>query len=334
MDQFERYYRFDNIIRRHRLPVSRQVIEKELEISRATFQRMTRELQAFGVPLEFDRDRNGWYYQQGVAFELPGMWFTHGELFALMTAHELLANTEPSLLKDALEPLRKKIDVLMAAEHLGAGELPKRVRIIRVAGRGPGLCFASVARALVERRQLQFDYRARTTSTDSSRTVAPQRLTHYRDNWYLDAWCHERKDLRSFALERVVNARVGEKAARNIATNKLHDHFASAYGIFAGKPIATARLIFSAHRAQWVADEMWHPAQRGLFLPDGRYQLDIPYSHSRELLMDVLKNGADVEIVAPESLRNEAIAHLTAALKKYENGPKAAPVLVFCGVTE
>ena len=115
---------------------------------------MTRELQAFGVPLEFDRERNGWYYQQGVAFELPG------------------------LLKDALEPLRKKIDVLMAAEHLGAGELPKRVRIIRVAGRGPGLCFASVARAGVERRQLQFDYRARTTSTDSSRTVAPQRLTH------------------------------------------------------------------------------------------------------------------------------------------------------------
>ncbi len=319
MNQFERFYRLDKIIRAHRLPVPRKVLEQKLEVSRATMQRLINDLRGYGAPLEYDRERNGWQYKPDVAFELPGLWFSHSELVALMTAHELLANAEPSLLSEALSPLREKIDALMAAEHLGAGELPKRVRIIRVAGRGPGLCFASAAKALVERKQLQFDYHARTTSADSSRTVSPQRLTHYRDNWYLDAWCHERKALRSFALERVANARVSEKPAREIATKKLHDHFATAYGIFAGKPIATARLIFSAHRAQWVAEEMWHPAQQGIFLPDGRYQLDIPYSHSRELLMDILKNGAEVEIIAPESLRNEAIAQLTAALKKYEN---------------
>lgn len=317
MDQFGRYFRFDKIIRSHRKPVPRQVLQDRLGVSRATVQRTIVELRGYGVPLEYDREHNGWYYTPGVAFELPGVWFTHSELFALMTAHELLANTEPSLLKDALAPLRKKIDALMTAEHLGAGELPKRVRIIRLAGRGPGLCFASVARALVEAKQLQFDYRARTTSADSSRTVSPQRLTHYRDNWYLDGWCHERKDLRSFALERIVNARVDVKAARHIATKKLHDHFATAYGIFAGQPIATARLMFSAHRAQWVAEEMWHPAQQGIFLPDGRYQLDLPYSDTRELVMDILKNGNEVEVISPDSLRDEVADKLKSALAQY-----------------
>lgn len=321
MDQFERYYRLDKILRGCRVHVPRQQLEAALEISRATFQRMTEELRDYGVPLEYDREQNGWRYAPGDAVELPGMWFSHSELFALMTAHELLTNAEPSLLNDALSPLRKKIDTLLAKEHLGAGELPKRVRIIRVAGRGPGNCFADVARALVERRQLQFDYRARTgpaSGKDKQRIVSPQRLTHYRDNWYLDAWCHECKELRSFALERIRQAKVSDKPARNIAQQKMHEHFALGYGIFAGKPTNTARLIFSQHRAQWVAEEKWHPAQQGEFLADGRYQLDIPYSGSQELVMEILKNGSDVEVVAPESLRLEVANTLKAALAIYK----------------
>ena len=180
---------------------------------------------------------------------------------------------------------------------------------------------------MVERKQLQFDYTARTTGDDASRKVSPQRLTHYRDNWYLDAWCHDRKALRSFALERIRNARVSRLAARDIDEAKLHEHFASAYGIFAGKPVGIARLIFSAHRAQWVSEESWHPKQVGIFIDDGRYQLDIPYSDTRELMMDILKNGPDVEVVSPMALRIEVQQRLAANLQQYANAPPPKGVL-------
>jgi proteasome accessory factor C len=65
----------------------------------------------------------------------------------------------------------------------------------------------------------------------------------------------------------------------------------------------TAVLRFTAERARWVANEEWHPEQRGEFLPDGRYQLSLPYADPRELIMDILKYGPDVEVVAPDSLR-------------------------------
>jgi len=93
--------------------------------------------------------------------------------------------------------------------------------------------------------------------------------------------------------------------------------FASAYGIFAGTANKMATLRFSRERARWVADERWHPQQSGQFLTDGRYELKIPYRDSRELVMDVLRHGAEVEVVSPETLRAEVCGALTNALGKY-----------------
>jgi proteasome accessory factor C len=334
MDLFHHLYSVHRMLNGRRTPVPRTTVERELGVSRSSVSRIMEKLRGYGAPIEYNRELKGYFYNVANAFELPGLWFSHSELLGLITAHDLLNNAEPGLLSGTLQPLRTKLDKLLSTEKLGAGQLPKRVRIIKLAGRGPGTHFAEVTQALVERKQIQFDYSARTTGADESRKVSPQRLTHYRDNWYLDAWCHERKALRSFALERIRNARVSRMAARDISDTTLHDHFASAYGIFAGKPIATARLIFSAHRAQWVSEETWHPKQVGRFLDDGRYQLDIPYSDSRELMMDILKNGPDVEVVSPIALRRETQERLEATLRQYANGPNCPPIGEFGGVME
>ena len=76
--------------------------------------------------------------------------------------------------------------------------------------------------------------------------------------------------------------------------------------------------MFSAKAARWVADEHWHSQQQGRYLADGRYELKVPYSAARELLMDVLHYGSDAEIVEPQSLREQARTLLTLALGNYE----------------
>ena len=73
----------------------------------------------------------------------------------------------------------------------------------------------------------------------------------------------------------------------------------------------------SPHASRWFADEHWHSQQQGQFLIDGRYELKVPYSNSKELLMDVLKYGPDAEVVEPPSLRNEARILLQLALAGY-----------------
>lgn len=54
--------------------------------------------------------------------------------------------------------------------------------------------FQIVAGAVLQRKRLTIQYYNRDRSQTSEREISPQRLTHYRDNWYLDAWCHQKKD--------------------------------------------------------------------------------------------------------------------------------------------
>lgn len=319
MEFVHRFYKLHNLLKSHRHPISRRDIELRLECAPATAKRMIRKLRDHDAPIESVRGQ-GYRYTAGTAFELPGLWFSPSELVSLLVAQRLLADAEPGLLAGELAPLRQKLERLLNAEHLGGGELSRRVRILRMAGRGVGQHFEPVVLALVQRRRITVAYRSRTYDRSTERTISPQRLVRYRDNWYLDAWCHLRKGLRSFAVERIERAQPLVIPAREIADRALDRHFAASYGIFAGKPTAVAVLRFSAAHARWVADEEWHPQQQGRYLADGCYELRVPYSHPQELVMDVLRHGEHVEVMAPSALRDEVSCRLRAASGLYANG--------------
>jgi predicted DNA-binding transcriptional regulator YafY len=106
--------------------------------------------------------------------------------------------------------------------------------------------------------------------------------------------------------------------ARDIDEAQLDQHLAGSYGIFSGEPKGWATIVFSPKAARWVADEHWHSQQQGRMLPDGRYELKVPYSAARELLMDVLHYGSDAEIVEPASLREQIKSLLALALSNYD----------------
>lgn len=314
----QRIYKLHQLLAAHRYPVPRARLEAELECSRASLTRILAELRDhFDAPIEFDRDAGGYRYSRA-AFELPGLWFTPAELLALFAAQQLLSEAQPGLLEAQLAPLKGRIEKLLEQEHLGSGELARRVKILRMAARQPDTrAFQTVAGATAQRRRLVFSYHGRERDAVTEREVSPQRLVHYRDNWYLDAWCHTRGALRSFALDRIRAARMTDAAAGDLADADLDAHFAGAYGIFAGRPQHTAVLRFTAERARWVADELWHPQQQGRWLEDGRFELAVPYADPRELLLDLLKYGPDVEVAAPDALRQEIAARLKAAAAQY-----------------
>lgn len=321
MDSLQRIYKLHQAISSRRHPVSFQTLQTELECSRATVRRIIAELRLyFDAPLEYSREHNGYHYanEDGQVFELPGLWFSSSQIYALLSVQQLLAQIQPGLLDAQLKPVKERIEKILASNHQGSGELASRVHILRMTGRNVELaCFQIVAGALLQRHSLHIEYHGRGDDKSTSREISPQRLIHYRDNWYLDAWCHTRNALRSFAVERISAAKALPQRCHDIPDAQLDAHYASSYGIFAGEPEHTAVLRFTAERARWVADEHWHPQQQGRYLEDGRYELSIPYSDPRELVMDILKYGPDVEVLAPESLRNAVAERLLQALNNY-----------------
>lgn len=325
MDKIERITALHRILKAARYPVTVKRLQEELGCSRATAYRDLAYLRdALMAPIEGDGEAGFRYAAaESERFELPGLWLSSEELYSLLAAQQLLMRTGGGVLAGALAPLQKRIEGLLA-DHAGVDHWPvERVRVIPHRGRHlDESSFRCVASAVLERKRLAFEYRARSTDERTRRTVSPQRITHYRDNWYLDAWDHERNGLRSFAVDRISNAKVVEEAARDLPDNELNQHLASSYGIFSGEPKGWATIVFSAKTARWVADEQWHSKQEGRFLPDGRYELKVPYSVSRELLMDILHYGADAEIVEPAVLREQAKSLLELALSNYERSSK------------
>ena len=167
--------------------------------------------------------------------------------------------------------------------------------------------FQDVLGALVQRKRLKIRYHGRRRDEESEREISPQRLTQHRNSWYLDAWCHEAEGLRSFALERIREQELLDEAARDVPAEELAAHFDRSYGIFSGPPEHVAKLRFSPEMARWVSEENWHPDQQGAFDPDGSWLLEVPFSGARELIMDIMRYGSEVEVLAPGFLR-EAVA--------------------------
>jgi predicted DNA-binding transcriptional regulator YafY len=233
----------------------------------------------------------------------------------------LLANLGPEgILTPHIQPLMSRLNALLGTGETTADEVRKRVLIIGTARRRLALAhFERVGSALLRRKRLMITYFARGTGKTTEREVSPQRLVHYRENWYLDAWCHLREELRNFAVDSIQHVDVIDKKAREISRTSMDAVLGPGYGIFSGKDLQWATLKFAPHRARWVANEVWHPKQKARFEDDGSFVLELPYADDRELLMDILKYGADVQVLGPEALVSAVASQLELTFAHYGN---------------
>ena len=320
MDKFDRIFQLHAILASRRTPIALENLMARLECSRSTVLRTISTLKDhLNAPVIFDKGTGGYKYDrsQGEAYELPGLWFSAHELQALAVMRRLLKDAGGGLLEEHLGPLAKRLDELTRHRRLNLGEAATRLRFPALAARPAGEAFKTVASATLQRRKLWMEYHARSTDEHSERTVSPQRIVHYREAWYLDAWDERRDALRSFSIDRIRHATVLDEPAIDVPEADLDAHYASAYGIFGGKADKVAVLRFTPESARWVADEQWHPEQKGTWLADGSYELVIPYRESRELVMDVMRHGADAVVVAPEELLEEVAEELRRAAGQY-----------------
>jgi predicted DNA-binding transcriptional regulator YafY len=322
MDRTERFYKIDQLLNDRRSTPMEALIE-ELGVSRATVKRDIEYMRdRLNAPITWDRSLHGYRFDRSQPgsekYGLPGLWFNDQEIFALLTMHQLLSNLGNGLLGPHIEPLLARLNALLGSQDDSAEEIRKRIRILHMAARTerPGH-FEAVASATIRRRRLKIGYHARSSDAVTEREVSPQRLVHYRDNWYLDGWCHLREGLRSFSLDAIRTADILERKAKPVAEQTLDEVLASSYGIFSGKADKRARLRFTPEQARWVASERWHPEQVSWFDKDGSYLLEIPYSNDGELVMDILRYGADVEVEAPAELRRKVKRRLEEAAARY-----------------
>ena len=323
MDRTERFYKIQQLLTSRRVvPISSFL--KTLEISQSTFKRDLDYLRnRMNMPIDWDPNAKGYRFattnHNDNTSTLPGMWFNASEVHALLTMQHLLANLGNGLLSNHIAPLQTRLKALLGSADHSVEEVEKRIKLEHASRRAlPLQCFETIATATLQRIQLKITHFNRQTGQENTRTISPQQLLFYRDNWYVDAWCHLRKDIRSFSIDAIRHAQLIDAPARELPQHKLKKYFEKGYGIFSGSKVAWAKLKFTPERARWVSTEQWHPEQKSRFDKAGYFYLEVPYSDDRELLMDILKHGTEVEVISPKALRNSVQQLLESALAQYK----------------
>ena len=319
MSEIDRLYSYRTLLTGRRAVPREEILDK-LEISPATFKRDLAKLRdRLNIPVVFDRDLGGYKLEKTDSRqELPGLWFSQDEIMALLTIHNMLEQLEPGLLGPKLKPLQDRLDDMLSSQGLSAELLSQRVYLVHAGKRHLKLkCFELIAKAALERKQIQISHFNRQNGQTVDRIISPQQLVHYRDNWYVDAWCHLRKEVRSFAVDAITSCEVQEHPAKDLDPDQLRLSMQRGYGIFGGAIKGWAKLKFSPERSRWVKNEEWHPEQKSAIDADGSYTLEVPYSDERELVGDILKYGKDVQVLSPQSLKKTIKEHVLEVIKKY-----------------
>src|SRR3954465_12939233 len=282
MDRLERFYKIDQLLK-ERKSVSFADFKRELGMSPASVKRdLAYMRERFNAPIEYDRDANGYRFGKagpGPRYELPGLWFNSAEVLALLTTLRMLGDLQPGRLDGQLDSLRERLRSILGSGDHSWQEVEKRIRIFQPGRRaGEAKFFSVAAAAVLKRSRLWMRHYNRKKDEETEREVSPQRLVHYRDNWYLDAWCHMRNGLRSFSMDCVRDAELKPGDAIAVPPADLDASLGSGYGIFSGERTAWAKLRFSPVAARWVAAESWHPQQKASRETDGSYLLEVPFS--------------------------------------------------------
>jgi predicted DNA-binding transcriptional regulator YafY len=324
MDRTERFHLIDQMLCNQRVVTRAQFLDA-LEVSPATFKRDLEYLRdRLMAPIVWDRERRGYCDEQatdGEQFQLPGLWFNTSEIQALLSMDALLENLQPGVLSSHIEPLRSRIRMLLDEGDHSVDEISRRIRIITHSAKAyRSEFFQDLCQALLSRKRVDMTYYSRPSDSRSERQVSPQRLIYYRDNWYLDAWCHLRNGLRSFSIDAIKALSIAPEAAKEVDEAVLNRELESGYGIFSGAATNQAVLRFSPETARWVSRETWHPDQSSEYDADGFYILRVPYSQDTELVMDILKHGAEVEVLEPAELREKVKKRIGAMRDLYAAG--------------
>ena len=313
MSKTERIYRLNRLLQNRRV-ISRRELQEALEVSAAT---LTRDIEfmrsRMNAPVVFDASLGGYRMDKpakyGPKHELPGLWFNETEIHALLAAERMLESLQPGLLAPHIEPLKQRLTALLAKGKQDVDEIRKRILLLPATPRRLQLeHFEACATATLSRKRLTLTHHDRELDATTEREVSPQRLVRYKENWYLDTWCHLRDAIRTFSVDSLRGATIRNVPAIDVSDAELDAVLGAGYGIYGGKEVRWAKLRFTPWQARWTGSEIWHPEQKSRYEADGSYVLEIPFSGTGELVMDILKYGPDVEVLVPQSLRKEIAA--------------------------
>lgn len=319
MDKLDKMIILYRLINESKYGVTKGQILEELECSKQTFHRVKELLDLkFHVAVKYDRRTKLYSFDtdNSDVIEMPGLWFKSGEIEALIYLEKLLEDLHNGVISEMIAPFKEKIENVLEAQCISFDDLKHRVKLVSIANCSINTDTLKLTlNATIHQKRLKISYK-KIGFEGEERVISPQRLFRYKDKWYLDAFCHLRNGLRTFAVNRIEAVFPMSEIAQIITEDQLEEYHCQSYGIYSGEKTGDALIKFSGNSAEMVAEEIWHKDAVGTWDNDD-YYLTIPYGNPNELIMDVLRWGPDATVLEPEELRDRVKSEAEKIIRNY-----------------
>jgi proteasome accessory factor B len=290
------------------LEVSTKTIHRDLEFMRSRL----------GLPIEYNGPKFGFYYTEEVnAF--PTMQISEGELLALVVAEKALQQYRGTNLEQPLLSALKKLEQsLPETVSLSLSDVQQTISFRTSAEPILDLAtFSDLSKAAAERRQIELTYRKPGQREAERRVVDPYHLANINGEWYLFAFDHLRKDIRTFVPSRIKSIRhTGEKFVRQEKFS-LDQRLRGSFGVHSPEGEFEVAILFSPRVADYIREKKWHESQRLVDRAQGELELQMKLSSLREVERWVLGWGGDATVLRPRQLAKSVAAAAQTILKSH-----------------
>jgi predicted DNA-binding transcriptional regulator YafY len=286
-----------------------QGLAEEFHVSERTIYRYLEIIDLID-PIETDEDRRGYRFTSGD--RIKKVMLDEREFLFLLAMGETVSNLGPSF-REGFQHLVTKM-----AYHR---KRPSRGQAVPIVVKIPGAVESEaltkyltiISGCIEERRCLDIVYMARHSKETTARTVDPYGLVFYEGVWILVGYCNLRKQIRSFALDRIKGLKERYRFFEPKTGFDLKEHISRSWGIYDDEEV-TVTMRFNAEVGDYVLRKKWHPSEKKRDLPEGDVELTFTVAGTGEIKKWIYSWLPDVEVLKPEWFRKQVQEELSAAL--------------------
>jgi proteasome accessory factor B len=291
------------------LEVSTKSVHRDLEFMRDRLM----------LPLEWCHAKFGYHYTEEVS-GFPTMQISEGELLALVIAEKALQQYRgTSFEKPLVSAIRKMQDALPDTVSISLSDVEQSISFRTRAEPILNLeTFDKLTRATAARQQLEIQYRKPGQAAPEPRIVDPYHLANINGEWFLFAYDHLRKDIRTFAPARMASVRTTGKTFPKPQKFSLEKRLRDSFGVHSGQGSFEVVLRFNPRAADYIREKKWHQSEQRRELPDGSLELKMRLSSLDEVERWVLSWGGNAQALAPAEL----VQRIRASARKLLNSVK------------
>lgn len=299
----ERMLRIHQAIQSGRFP-NTSTLAGELEVSTKSIQRDLEFMrERLELPLEYHPQRFGYYYTQEVS-SFPTLQITEGELFALLVAEKALQQYRGTHFEKPLVSAFKKMAAALpdpVSLHLADWDqtISFRTRAEPILNLE---VFDALAQATARRQQIELTYRKPARQETEQRLVDPYHLANINGEWFLFAYDHLRRDIRTFVPARIQAIRPTGQTFSRPQKFSLEKRLRDSFGVHSGQGEFDVVLRFNELVADYIREKKWHDSQQLRELKEGGVELRLRLSSLVEIERWVLSWGGNAVVVRPPEL--------------------------------